>query len=130
MSFALEMAGGRSQVDAYLAAFPKASRDSARSAAARLLKHPEVKGEISRLQDAARKTTVLSLQEKREWLAGVLRKPALDAPKVADQLRAVEIDSKLAGDFYADRSGQTINPFNFLLVVGGVPEKAIEAARE
>jgi len=109
--FALAVAEGNSQVEAYLLAFPKASRESARSAAARLMKNPSVNAEVCRLQDAARVSTVLSLQEKRAWLAEVVRKPSADAPKLNDQLRAVEIDSKLAGDFFNDRPDDAVNPF-------------------
>jgi len=41
--------------------------------------------------------------------------------KAVDKLRALELDSKLAGDFYADREPQANNPFLYLITLSSQP---------
>jgi hypothetical protein len=115
IAFSHAVAGGKSLVDAYCEAFPKANRDSARSAAARLMKQEGVSEEINRLRDEVRQSTILSFQQKREFLAGVIQQTPSDAPKVSDQIRAVEIDNKMSGDNFADRDQSKSNPFLFIV---------------
>jgi hypothetical protein len=113
--FANSIARGDTAVSAYALAFPKANRESARSASARLAKHCGVKEEISRLRDAAQKESILSYQQKREFLAEIIQKTPIAAPRIADQLVALQIENKMSGDNYSDRDTSSSNPFQLVV---------------
>ena len=77
---------GMSNAQAYLAVFPTCSSvESASSSANRMLKKVKVKEYLEKLKEELHDETVLSLQEKRKFLASVVRTP----------LDKVEIDSEL-----------------------------------
>lgn len=84
----------------------------------RLLKNPEVAAHIASIRAAAQTVATMTLAEKRGFLARVVRatpQDAMDDPslgaevtelpgggrrvKMLDKLRAIELDSRLAGDF-------------------------------
>jgi hypothetical protein len=104
--------------DAYRAAYPRASGASAESAASRLLKNVQVKSEVDRIRAAADEkagSAVLTLIEKRIFLARVVRAPVANLPedsdlwnsvkhtaegtefRLPDKLRAIALDDDLAG---------------------------------
>lgn len=111
--FALELAKGASQTAAYLAA----GYDGDRTAASKLATKCNVIARVEWLQRQAATQTVLTMAERREFLAAVLRTPAgtvtHDSPlvqeveidgnkmrlKMPSKLKALELDAKLAGDF-------------------------------
>jgi hypothetical protein len=86
--------------EAYLTAFPNASRDSAPVLASRLDRKPEIRAEIARLQKRTETSTVLSRQEKREFLARVVRAKIGEVDETSDL-----VDSKT---LYYDKEGNHI----------------------
>lgn len=93
---------GLNQTEAYAAAYPKASRDAARSSAPGLLAKDSIRAEIARMRalaDERAGSAVLTLAEKRKWLARLLRvNPAtLDTESDGDLLAGVDIEEGRAG---------------------------------
>lgn len=83
---------GLTATDAYLAAFPRSSHGAARRSSSALLKNPEVKAEIQRMRAEAEKlagSAVLTLLEKRKFLARVVRAAIARIPDDSDLWQAV-----------------------------------------
>ena len=77
-AYAEAVAGGSPELDAYRRAFPSASVVAARKGVARMSQNVAVCEEIQRIRKAAELLAggaVLSLMEKRLYLAGVVRTP-------------------------------------------------------
>lgn len=113
--------GNLSKRDAYQKAYPNAKKTSAHVLASKLDKKPEIQAEIARLQKYTETPLTLSRQEKREFLAKVVRCDARkleeDSPlvqsvthyydkdgnrirtvlKIPNKNQAIEIDNKMAG---------------------------------
>lgn len=121
---------GSSKVDAYLASGFKSTRASAYHAVTRVLRRPDVKAYFDHIKNAAQaaaeQASVLTVLEKRQFLARVVRTPlaTLDATDPSakdgdliksyslteseasrserieklDPLKAIEIDNTLSGD--------------------------------
>jgi hypothetical protein len=102
----------------------------------RLLKSERIKKEISRLREKAFSSDVLTFNEKRNYLARVVRSDAtapdadlvqevreeVDAEgnvkrvrKMVSKLEALNIDNKMIGHEHKDREVQASNPFMFLI---------------
>ena len=122
--FADRHLAGDSVVDAYLAAGYKCGRASAMHSGTRLHKSKAVQAYIRAVQAASATATTLTVQEKREFLARIVRTPitSLDheeeenadlikkytvnesekssnrSLEKLDPLKAIEIDNKLSGD--------------------------------
>lgn len=64
---------GRSLLDAYLSAGFKAKGKAAKSAASRLRQHPDVNAYITAIQKQSAEESLLTVQEKRSFLARVVR---------------------------------------------------------
>lgn len=119
--FAQYVAQGRNLTDAYARVFTETSRDSARKNAARLKARDGIAARVRELQQAHATAAVMSLFEKRKYLASVVRTPLDDidgkSPLCAahtvtftkagrthefrkeSALKAIELDAKLAGEF-------------------------------
>jgi hypothetical protein len=118
--FCEEIVRGRSATEAYLEAYPRSARESAKTHGYGLLKKEPVKAEIERLKAAAAELAgadALSLEEKQRFVARLLYAnlatldPALDGDllqsyevdngklrwRLADKLRAIAVDNDLAG---------------------------------
>lgn len=122
-SFCDGIVAGKSATEAYCAAYPRATPESARKHAARLKAKAEVREEIARMRrlaDEKAGSAVLQCLEKRMFLARVVRaRPALlehDSDliqsikrgknfgelKLPDKIAAIQLDNKLAGKGQAD----------------------------
>lgn len=88
---------GKGGSDAYREVYG-ASPNAANANAARLLANDSVRRRVGELKEASATATVLSLREKREYLASLVRGAGEEA-RLADRLRALELDAKLAGEF-------------------------------
>lgn len=111
------------------------------SVGCRLLKTPRVSSEVERIREREFNKTALSYAEKRAFLARSVRTsvsqvtPDSDLAqefveeadqsgnvrrkvKVVDKLKAIELDNKMAGDNFADRSPQASNPFLLIVSLG------------
>lgn len=123
-AFAQRIFKGESYKSAYKALY-KAHPKSAEAHGCRLVRNGKVAARVSELQGKVEKTNVLSLQEKREFLALVARTPIENVDensplaqsveydisgntrrrlkiKMPDKLRAIELDAKLAGEMRED----------------------------
>lgn len=89
--FAQLMAGGeKPAVDCYRLAYPKAKNYKAvRNLASRLSKRPDVAAEIKRLQKETESSLTLSRQEKREFLARVVRGNLAELDESSDLVESV-----------------------------------------
>jgi len=121
----------------------------------RLLKSERIQNEISKLREKSFEKTVLSFNEKRSYLARCVRTSVdqvgsssdlaqevseeVDSSgnvkrkiKVVDKLRALELDNKMSGDNFADRSPQVSNPFTLIIALGKTPAQgqALDDARQ
>jgi len=106
-----------------------------------MLKTERVRKEYNRLREKVFAQDVLSFSEKRAFLARAVRASVdqvgassdlaqevveeVDQEgkvkrkiKVVDKLRALELDNKMAGDNFADRSPQVSNPFTLIIALG------------
>ena len=110
---------GLNGTDAYCRAYPKSSRAASRARAPILLAKDSVQTEITRLRakaDEKAGSAVLTLAEKRSFVARLVRAKVADLPpdsdlfnsvkrskdgiefRLPDKLRAIELDNDLAGD--------------------------------
>lgn len=111
---------GLTQTAAYQAAYPRASYGTARAKASALVTKGSIRAEIQRLRakaDAMASSAVMTLMQKRVFLARVVRaNVALLRPdsdfwtgvgkrrfRMADKLRAIELDNELAGHHGGNR---------------------------
>lgn len=124
--FVNKVASGDSATTAYVNIY-NCKKESASSAASRLLKKPSIKNELSRLKKAAEKNTLMGIQHKRALLTEMILSPAVGIdPKsplvqnvkikrrtlpdgtveeditvtLPDKLKAIELDAKLSGQFF------------------------------
>ena len=119
IKFAQLVGAGMNQTEAYRRAYPKCSAKAAESKASRLVRDGKVKAMIAEIQEEAKQGAVLTLKEKREFLARVVRIGVAEAStseehkdliqavtegeksttyKLPDKLRAIQIDNDLAGE--------------------------------
>jgi hypothetical protein len=121
--FAQRIALGEAAGAAYRKVY-QAKAVAAEAAGSRLLRNVKVSARVAEIQGKAADETVLSLIERRRFLADVVRTPiekidessplaqsyefttipgdearTLHKIKVPDKLKAIELDSRLAGDF-------------------------------
>ncbi len=120
--FAALIAGGTmNQTHAYMECFPDSTYEAARANAVRLIAQDSVIKEIKRLQDLADEGNVLSIREKREFLAAAVRTPLAQIDenhplatemtetqnqwgtntkfKAFSKEKAIELDNKMAGHY-------------------------------
>ena len=120
--FAALIAGGTmNQTHAYMECFPDSTYEAARANAVRLIAQDSVIKEIKRLQDLADEGNVLSIREKREFLAAAIRTPISEIDennplateitrtfgengssekiKTFSKEKAIELDNKMAGHY-------------------------------
>ena len=116
--FAQNLVKGMSQTEAYLkAGYKVKSSKVAAEAASRLSKNVQLSRYVDELRAKVEDKTLLTIAEKRAFLANLIRTPVGEVDeksplaqevhigqdgikiKMADKLRALDLDSKLAGDY-------------------------------
>lgn len=133
-NFCRNLIGGMNQRTAYLSAgYNASSTESADAAASQVKARPRVSEYLRQLREAAFTANVLSLAEKRDFLARAVRTPlssiSADSDlaqgikydregnaelKIPDKLKALELDAKLAGEL---KEQVTVsNSFNFAML--------------
>lgn len=150
--FAQLVAAGINQTDAYQVVFNPDKRETAHSAASRLLrenKFPEVVERVRSLQRRSAEAEVMTLIEKRQFLRQVVMTPIaqVDAnsilchtneitthvkdglvttnekTKTFDKLKAIEIDAKLAGELAPEDDGKNATiPANMEVIINLVTQ--------
>lgn len=102
--FAEGIATGLNNSQAYRAAYPKASAETARPNGAKLLTNTLIRSEIERLRAAVALMpggAVITLAERRGGLAAIFRSNGTylgSKVSTQDRIRAAELDAKLAGE--------------------------------
>lgn len=96
--FARNIVEGMSQADAYRAAYPKQkmSDKTIWETASRLAKDPKVEGRIKELRDQLAKESIMSAQQRLEWLTKQVED---DENMLSDKLRAIDIMNKMTGEY-------------------------------
>lgn len=96
-AFVRYLVEGRSQADAYRAAYSceRMSDKTIHEAASRLCADSKVSARISELREELAKRSIMSAQERLEWLTELIRGHAL----TQDKLRAVDIMNKMQGEY-------------------------------
>jgi len=142
----LRAGGDISRQAAYGQAYPNASKKTAGSQGSLLEMKPKILAEIKRLQDATETPLVLSRQEKREFLARVVRADLNSLEKDANnsdlvehishnfdkggneikttykmpgKAQCIEIDNKMAGHNEPEEHKVTVENGVMLVPVGG-----------
>ena len=137
IAYATNRAKGMNKARSYLEAGYKApDLEQASSSACKLEEHPKVKAYLESLKESGFLAQALSIAEKRAFLARAVRCHASNPDpdlvqeyaettnehgtskrvKIVSKLEALNIDNKMAGDYYSDREPQATNPF--LWIVG------------
>lgn len=114
--FADCLLSGMSVTDAYLAAGFNVKRSSATAAGKRLRKAPDVAAYIKAVQSEAADESVLTLLEKRQFLARIVRTP----------ITSIDIEEKENADLIKSYSSSTSEMGNSLRLEKHCPLKAIE----
>jgi hypothetical protein len=120
-AFAQAIARGSDATEAYGKVYPKATRESAGSAGARLL--AIVRPRVAELQGMAEDETLLTIAEKRKFCADALRTPVSEIDetsplclgvkrtgssveyKTVDKLKALQLDNELARHGKPEKQG-------------------------
>jgi hypothetical protein len=156
LAYCRNRAEGKSKAISYTdAGYSAANLEDAGSAACKLEKDHRVITMIQTLKEASFVKDALTFAEKRSYLARCVR-TSVDAVgassdlaqevveevdqegrvkrkiKVVDKLRALELDNKMSGDNFADRSPQAQNPFMLIVSLGKTPAQghALDDARQ
>lgn len=96
---------GLNATDAYVEAFPKASRRSADANATRLMGKDGIKAEIRRLRALAQEkagSALMTLIEKRTYLARVVRCELGERMPAPDLIQSIEVEKRKDGDDWLD----------------------------
>ena len=139
----LRSSGETTQSSAYLGAYPKATKHSAGTLASLLEMKPKIQAELKRLQSKTETSTTLSRQEKREFLARVVRANLGELDESSDlvekvdrnhdkdgnrikttiklpgKAQCIEIDNRMAGHNEPEEHKHTIENGVMLVPVGG-----------
>lgn len=101
--FAELVAHGCTQGTAFRMVFsPNCTRRTAEVEGSRLALQPAVAALIRETREAGWRASAMSLAERRDLLAGIARKAPATAPTHGERVRAIELDSRLAGDLDAE----------------------------
>ena len=113
----------------------------------KLLKQDRVIAYLSKLREKQFSRDLLSVSEKRAYLARALRTPIGELDEASDlvqemtynesangsskkvrgvdKLRALELDSRIAGDFFSDRQPHATNAFQFIIQLGKMTSETL-----
>ena len=96
-AFVKNIIEGMNQADAYRSAYPKQkmSDKTIWEAASRLMKNDKVVARLSELRNELAKDTIMSAQERLEWLTEVIN----GEEDINAKLKAVDIMNKMQGEY-------------------------------
>lgn len=94
---------GMSQADAYRSAYPnqRMSDKTIWETASKLMTNPKVIARLTELRNELAKPSIMSAQERLEWLTDIVNGAAL----LQDKLRAVDIMNKMTGEYVTKVDG-------------------------
>ena len=89
---------GMSQADAYRSAYPnqKMSDKTIHEAASRLMNNDKVVARLSELRNTLAKPSIMTAQERLEWLTDLIRS---EEASNSDKLKALDIMNKMDGEY-------------------------------
>lgn len=101
--FVQKIIEGYSQADAYRSAYSckRMSDKTIHEAASRLMADSKVSARVNELRAQLTKSTIMSAQERLEWLTGIVEGSHL----LQDKLRAVDIMNKMTGEYVTKIDG-------------------------
>ena len=96
-AFVKNIIEGMNQADAYRSAYPKQNMSDKTiwEAASRLMKNDKVVARLSELRNELAKDTIMSAQERLEWLTEVIN----GEEDINAKLKAVDIMNKMQGEY-------------------------------
>ena len=94
-NFARGIAEGKSYTDAYRSAYKtkRMTDKTINEEASRLKDNPKITARVKELRDIAAKPTIMTAQERKEWLTEVINNPEIDINarlKASDQLNRMD----------------------------------------
>lgn len=97
-TFVQNIIQGMSQADAYRSAYStnRMSDKTIHEAASRLMADSKVSARVSELRQQLTKSTIMSAQERLEWLTELIKS---DEESTSDKLRAADIMNKMQGEY-------------------------------
>ena len=89
---------GMNQADAYRSAYPnqRMADKTVWETASKLMKNPKVVARLAELRDALAKPTIMSAQQRLEWLTKLIQS---EKESTTDKLRAADIMNKMQGEY-------------------------------
>ena len=97
-NFVQNIIQGMSQADAYRSAYPnqRMTDKTIWESASKLMSNPKVSARLKELRDQLAKPSIMSAQERLEWLTGLIKS---DEESASDKLRAADIMNKMQGEY-------------------------------
>lgn len=123
--FVRNLIEGMSQREAYKNSYnaEKMKDNTIDRKASELFKNGEVRARYNELLERTTKSTIMSVQERMEWLTGVLKGEVMDSytwdgeeretvPSMVNKLKAMDILNKMSGEYTTNHkiSGDPNNP--------------------
>lgn len=90
---------GNNGTKAYMKVYPGSSEESAMTGASRLLRNDKVQDYLKSLQDKVEKKTIMSAEERMEFLTKVVNGKIKDKVYMGDKLKALDILNKMSGEY-------------------------------
>lgn len=97
-AFVQRILEGMSQADAYRSAYPnqRMTDKTLWESASKLMKNPKVVARLKELRDELAKPTIMSAQERLEWLTKLIHSKE---ETTSDKLKAADIMNKMQGEY-------------------------------
>lgn len=110
-AFVQNIIQGMSQADAYRTAYAtnRMSDKTIHEAASRLMADSKVSARVSELREQLTKSTIMSAQERLEWLTQLIQSKE---ESTTDKLRAADIMNKMQGEYVQKVEAEVKNAVN------------------
>lgn len=110
-AFVQNIIQGMSQADAYRKAYPnqKMLDKTIWESASKLMANPKVSARLLELRNELAKTSIMSAQERLEWLTGLIKS---DEESTTDKLRAADIMNRMQGEYVQKVEAAVTNAVN------------------
>ena len=110
-AFVQNIIQGMSQADAYRSAYSskKMSDNAIYREASLLMSNPKVAQRLSELREQLAKPSIMSAQERLEWLTGLIQSKE---ESTSDKLRAADIMNKMHGEYVQKVEAEVKNAVN------------------
>lgn len=105
-AFVKNIIEGMNQADAYRSAYPKQNMSDKTiwEAASRLMKNDKVVARLSELRNELAKDTIMSAQERLEWLTRFVN-TGVEFTLSSEKIRAIDVMNKMTGEYVTKVEG-------------------------